>query len=255
MASPQHLGNNRADRIRITSDRNLLKFLLDCPGTYVGSAGKPLVVANTEDCLIFKNLEANSIDLNPAVPGVDSTSLQDIVIIQNSNITNIANALGYTKLTFPFTIPSVGSTNVADVESSLLYTIGDSVVLNDGFSSGNFEVTNLSPTTLTLKTTSSSSVGGTVLQDTYVTKTFASSVYNYANVIPDGTKDGVNDLFTLPGSQIYNPNTLIVYLNGIAYNPTSITKISPAYTSFRIVSDTLPNISLHDVLSCSYVLA
>lgn len=75
-----------------------------------------------------------------------------------------------------------------------------------------------------------------------------------AGISPDGTKDGVNDTFTLPGGQVYFAGTLSVFLNGQQYNPTNIYQVSPGYTSFTIINgDHLP-IST-DVLTISYLLA
>jgi len=74
-----------------------------------------------------------------------------------------------------------------------------------------------------------------------------------ADVTPDGDKDGVNDIFTLPGGDTYIPTSIDVLLNGVSYNPASIVRMGPGYTQFQIINDTLPNASLGDELTCSYV--
>lgn len=65
-----------------------------------------------------------------------------------------------------------------------------------------------------------------------------------------GTKDGVNDTFSLDGSRNYIPGSIRVFLNGLAYNIESITEIGTAYTSFTITGDNLPNST--DSLTITY---
>jgi hypothetical protein len=76
-----------------------------------------------------------------------------------------------------------------------------------------------------------------------------------AGIIPVGTKDGVNDTFSLPGGDSYRDYSLSVYLNGQQYDPANIVKYGPAYTSFSISGDTLPNDSLGDSFCIMYMLA
>lgn len=74
------------------------------------------------------------------------------------------------------------------------------------------------------------------------------------NVEAVGTKDGVNDTFTVPNSDSYVLNTLEVFLNGQLYAPGSITQNGPGYTTFTIgAGETIPEAS--DVLTCSYSVA
>lgn len=83
----------------------------------------------------------------------------------------------------------------------------------------------------------------------------AGSTY-VADVTPVGAKNGINDLFTMPGVDAYVATTIEVFLNGVSYNPESITRIDAGggvYHQFRIVGDTLPNDALGDSLTCSYV--
>ena len=68
--------------------------------------------------------------------------------------------------------------------------------------------------------------------------------------IPTGVKDGVNATFALASGRSYFPDSLVVYLNGLGYNPASITKIGPPYQSFTIVGDNLPDAD--DDLMVSY---
>lgn len=74
-----------------------------------------------------------------------------------------------------------------------------------------------------------------------------------SNVHVVGTKDGVNDTFTLPLSESYLPASLEVYMNGQLINPDVITKNGPGYTTFTITDSDLP-IST-DVLTASYAVA
>lgn len=75
-------GNNRADRIRITSDRQHLKYLLDTPDGYVGHAGEILVMSDDECEFIFGdgstlNVDAKNVFIEPPIPGLDSTNAYD----------------------------------------------------------------------------------------------------------------------------------------------------------------------------------
>ena len=75
-------GNNRADRIRITSDRQHLKFLLDTPDGYVGHAGEILVLSDDECVFEFGdgstlNIDAMNVFIDPPIPGLDSTNAYD----------------------------------------------------------------------------------------------------------------------------------------------------------------------------------
>jgi len=76
------------------------------------------------------------------------------------------------------------------------------------------------------------------------------------NVVPVGTQDGVNATFSMPGGVAYRQDSLIVMLNGVSYDPASISKVGPAYTSFQIIAgDNLPNASLNDVFTVSFSIA
>lgn len=72
------------------------------------------------------------------------------------------------------------------------------------------------------------------------------------NVDAVGTKNGVNTTFTIPYSESYDPASLEVYINGQLYQPTSITKNGPGYTTFTITGDTIPGST--DSLTVSYVI-
>lgn len=70
-------------------------------------------------------------------------------------------------------------------------------------------------------------------------------------IVPNGTKDGVNDTFTLP-TGTYAPNTLGVFLNGVQYDNANISQISP-YSSFQIINgDILPDNTYGDIFTISY---
>jgi hypothetical protein len=71
------------------------------------------------------------------------------------------------------------------------------------------------------------------------------------NVEPLGDKDGVNDTYTFPDGEAAIPASLIVYLNGQALRPDSVSCSTP-YTTFVLTSDVLP--LLADSLTCSYTL-
>ena len=70
-----------------------------------------------------------------------------------------------------------------------------------------------------------------------------------SNVDANGTKDGVNDTFTIPDDK-YLASTLMVHLNGNLYRPESI-QTNPDQVTFQIVNDTLPIAT--DSLTCSFV--
>jgi hypothetical protein len=75
-------GNNRADRIRITSDRSHIKFLLDTPDNYVGHAGEILVLNDDECVFEFSdgstlNVDAMNVFIEPPIAGLDSTNAYD----------------------------------------------------------------------------------------------------------------------------------------------------------------------------------
>jgi hypothetical protein len=72
------------------------------------------------------------------------------------------------------------------------------------------------------------------------------------NEVPVGTQDGVNTTFSMPASHAYIPDSLIVYLNGVAYGPSDISETGPAYTDFDIVSGVLPDSAKGDVFTVSY---
>lgn len=76
-----------------------------------------------------------------------------------------------------------------------------------------------------------------------------------AGIVPIGTRDGINDTFTLPGGEEYAVDSLAVFLNGQQYSPANITKLGPPYTAFRIVGDTLPNDTEGDAFCILYALA
>lgn len=72
-----------------------------------------------------------------------------------------------------------------------------------------------------------------------------------SNVEVVGTKDGVNDTFTLPNDEAYIPVSLQVHLNGQLLQPDSIQKNGPGYTTFTIVGgENLPN--ANDILTATY---
>jgi hypothetical protein len=75
-------GNNRADRIRITSDRAQIRFLLDTPDSYVGHAGEILVLSDDECEFVFGDgtsltVLAENVLIEPPIAGLDSTNAQD----------------------------------------------------------------------------------------------------------------------------------------------------------------------------------
>jgi hypothetical protein len=57
----------------------------------------------------------------------------------------------------------------------------------------------------------------------------------HAQEAASGLKNGVNTIFSVPGGLSYQPGSLIVFLNGVAYDPASISQIGPSYTSFQII--------------------
>ena len=73
-------------------------------------------------------------------------------------------------------------------------------------------------------------------------------------VVPSGTKNGVNAIFTLPGADEYVSNSLAVYLNGLQYNKANISEDSS--TQFTIGGgETLPDDTKNDVFTISYTPA
>jgi len=76
------VGNNRADRVRITSDRSQIKFLLDTPDSFVGHAGETLIVSEDEWQLEFglPLIHASDVIISPIIPGLDSTNVHDALI-------------------------------------------------------------------------------------------------------------------------------------------------------------------------------
>jgi len=77
------------------------------------------------------------------------------------------------------------------------------------------------------------------------------SVTFKAGISPNGTRDGVNDTFTLPSGN-YTAGTITVYLNGLQYDQSNIVESSP-YNSFQISGDTLPIAT--DSLRINYIEA
>jgi len=74
------------------------------------------------------------------------------------------------------------------------------------------------------------------------------------SVEPTGTKDGVNDTFTVPSGESYHPGTLAVLLNGQQYNPANIQQNGPDYKTFTIINgDTLP--IADDTISITYLVS
>lgn len=71
-----------------------------------------------------------------------------------------------------------------------------------------------------------------------------------SNVEVVGTKNGVNDTFTMPGGDVYIPASLQVHINGQLLQPNSIQKNGPGYTSFTIIGDILP--TSEDTITASY---
>lgn len=78
------------------------------------------------------------------------------------------------------------------------------------------------------------------------------SATQQVNETPVGTQDGVNTTFTLPASQTYIPDSIIVYLNGVAYGPTDIQENGPGYTTFDVIGGVLPDAAKNDVFAISY---
>lgn len=86
MAAPEDIGkgNNRADRVRITSDRLLFKYLLDTPDSYEGRAGQTLRINSSETGLEYGLpydstslvLRASHIEVTPE-GNLESTNVQD----------------------------------------------------------------------------------------------------------------------------------------------------------------------------------
>jgi len=78
-------GNNRADRIRITSDRAQIRFLLDTPDEYIGHAGEILVLSDDECEFIFGDgstleIDAHNVYIEPPIFGLDSTNVYDALV-------------------------------------------------------------------------------------------------------------------------------------------------------------------------------
>ena len=69
-----------------------------------------------------------------------------------------------------------------------------------------------------------------------------------SNVVVNGTKNGVNNTFTTP--DYYTTNTLLVFLNGFMYQPTSISQ-NTDHQTFTINADNIPKAT--DVLTATYV--
>ena len=76
-----------------------------------------------------------------------------------------------------------------------------------------------------------------------------------AGIVPTGDQDGINDTFVLPGGDSYKPDALSVFLNGQQIDNANVVKIGPGYTSFQITGDNLPNSSLGDSFTITYMLA
>lgn len=75
-------GNNRADRIRITSDRFHVKFALDTPDDWVGHVGECLIV-DEDDChLIFGSPKVNAQDviIDPLIPPFTGDNVYDVLV-------------------------------------------------------------------------------------------------------------------------------------------------------------------------------
>ena len=62
----------------------------------------------------------------------------------------------------------------------------------------------------------------------------------FRNEEPVGTKDGVNDTFTLASGRKFVPDSLVVFLNGLAYDKNNIVEAG-TFDGFQIVNDNLPN--------------
>jgi len=75
------------------------------------------------------------------------------------------------------------------------------------------------------------------------------------NVVPVGAQNGVNDTWSMPAGLSYAPNSLLVHLNGVLYDPSSITKVAPDYTDFTIAADILPDVAFSDVFTVSFAVA
>lgn len=72
------------------------------------------------------------------------------------------------------------------------------------------------------------------------------------NEVPVGVQDGANTTFSMPAGHEYIPDSLIVYLNGVAYGPSDITENGPAYTDFDVTGGVLPDSAKGDVFTVSY---
>jgi hypothetical protein len=68
----------------------------------------------------------------------------------------------------------------------------------------------------------------------------SSGIYRVNRLLVE-TPNGVISTFTLLGGDQYVPGTLLVMLNGVAYQASSISELGPGYTQFQIVGgDTIP---------------
>jgi len=195
-----------------------------------------------------------------AIPGSNSLTLRTVAsndvggTLSAGIPVNETGFPAYTYLMSGFTIPALASSAVANVAYSTSYTVGEYVVVNDGVNFGYFKVTAKGSGTLTLLTMQSGDVGNTIISGTVLTHGGV-AIIQRINIVPDGLKDGVNTTFTIPGSESYIPGTLISYLNGIAYQPVSITENGPAYTIYTIAGgDVIPDSSEGDILSASFVV-
>ena len=173
--------------------------------------------------------------LPPATPPTDTVTI--FVDTANGRL-YVKDWLGNTRqidideadaITFDPSGTGLTSTNVQDAIVELDLASGGLSVENEGVllgTAGTVEVLNfVGP-----------GVEATRLGNTVTVTVTGSALYDDAV----GTKDGVNDTFSMPGAVAYVTGTLTVYLNGVAYQKSSITENGPGYTTFTIVGDHIP---------------
>jgi len=75
-------------------------------------------------------------------------------------------------------------------------------------------------------------------------------------VLPVGSQNGVNRAFTSPDGETWEEETLVVYLNGVPYNPTEIDNLTSTGFSLAttVGSDRLPNASVDREIRISYLV-
>jgi len=171
-------------------------------------------------------------------------------VINSGTVVNETGNPAYTYLSSAFTIPAVTATGVANVFDTEPYSLGQTVYINDGSDGGYFELKSKTDTTMTLETVQSSQVGNVISAGEVVTHSAEVQIERINKAITSGL-NGVNTTFTIPGGDAYQPDSLIVYLNGVAYDPDNIQENGLGYTTFTIINGDIVPIS-SDSLAVSY---